>query len=176
MATAVFTPEASERPCSTLEMRHFTSVSARALLIPTAQWHYSAHTEPRDRRPGASWLARALRGIDVLNRRFLSSRSFQQLVEGWGSEPTETLAGGCLQLLGTVSTMPLTVQLLRVGRIDETHRGPCSAADVRVAPPSPIYCIQFCSQPNGLISTQWTRCEYMESQINSPTVGSHTVC
>src|SRR5439155_25390468 len=84
MATAVFTPEASERPCSTLEMRHLTSVSARALLIPTAQWHYSAHTEPRDRRPGASWLARALRGIDVLNRRFLSSRSFQQLVEGWG--------------------------------------------------------------------------------------------
>jgi len=27
-----------------------------------------------------------------------------------------------------------------------------------------VYCSQFCSQPDGLNSTQWTRYEYMESE------------
>ena len=39
-----------------------------------------------------------------------------------------------------------------------------------------IYCSQFCSQPNGLNSTQWTRYEYMESQNFEPVFNCCLIC
>jgi len=39
-----------------------------------------------------------------------------------------------------------------------------------------IYCSQFCSQPNGLNSTQWTRYEYMESQNLDPEFNCRLIC